>query len=133
VAAHRLLTAVLLVPVMLFYFLRDWHEFVRRVEGSDPAPFATGGSEFCREIKPRWLESSFRGADRRDSDNVRLLCVGALDSRSGVLAADRHTVGLAGIRPLISGLVGLLLATSPGMSQFEQRSGLVGAEGCLPA
>ena len=31
-----LLTAVLLVPVMLFYFLRDWHEFMRRMEDLVP-------------------------------------------------------------------------------------------------
>jgi hypothetical protein len=53
-------TAVLLVPLVLFYFLRDWHEIVGRIDALVPRRFHRGTVEICGEID-RVLGEFLRG------------------------------------------------------------------------
>src|SRR6266481_4935409 len=53
-------TAVLLVPVMLFYFLRDWHDFMRRIEDLIPRRSQQWAVSFAGEINSV-LEEFLRG------------------------------------------------------------------------
>ncbi|HEV8260898.1 MAG TPA: AI-2E family transporter [Burkholderiales bacterium] len=125
VAIIGFFTAVLLVPVMLFYFLRDWHEFVRRVEDLIPRRSHQWAVSFAGEIN-RVLGEFLRG----QISVILIMCVyyvlglwmAGLEYSLpiGILS------GLLVFVPYLGALVGLLLAALAGMSQFESVLGLVG-------
>ncbi|HEV8644793.1 MAG TPA: AI-2E family transporter [Burkholderiales bacterium] len=118
-------TAVLLVPAMLLYILRDWHEFMRRIEDLIPRRSHQWAVRFAGEI------NSVLGEFLRGQVAVilimcvyfvlGLLMVGLEYSLSiGILS------GLLVFVPYLGALVGLLLATLAGMNQFDSILGLVG-------
>lgn len=125
VALVGFFTAVLLVPVMLFYFLRDWHEFMRRIEDLIPRRSHQWAVNFAREINSV-LGEFLRG----QIAVIFIMCIYfvlglwmaglAYSLPIGILS------GLLVFVPYLGALVGLLLATLAGINQFDSILGLVG-------
>lgn len=118
-------TAVLLLPIMLFYFLRDWHELMRRIEDLIPRRSHQWALSFADEI------NSVLGEFLRGQIAVILimcvyfvvgLWVAGLEYSLpiGILS------GLLVFVPYLGALVGLLLATLAGINQFDNILGLFG-------
>jgi predicted PurR-regulated permease PerM len=118
-------TAFLLIPVLLFYFLRDWHEFVRRVE----------------ELIPRRLHPGVRGVvveiDRVLGEFLRgqlmvMLIMAAYYALALWVAGLEYALpigilsGLLVFVPYLGALVGLLLGTLAGFNQFGHLTELIG-------
>ncbi len=111
-------TAVLLVPVMLFYFLRDWHDFMRHIEDLIPRRSRQWAVSFAAEIN-RVLEEFLRG----QIAVIVIMCayyvlglwIAGLDYSLpiGILS------GLLVFVPYLGAVVGLLLATLAGIIQFD--------------
>ena len=118
-------TAVLLMPVVLFYFLRDWHDIVRRVEDLIPRRLHPGASSIAAEID-RVLGEFLRGQLLvmllMAAYYVVALWIAGLEYALpiGILA------GLLVFVPYLGMLVGLLLGTLAGFNQFNSVLGLVG-------
>jgi predicted PurR-regulated permease PerM len=118
-------TAVLLMPVVLFYFLRDWHDIVRRVEDLIPRRLHPGASSIAAEID-RVLGEFLRGQLLvmllMSAYYVVALWIAGLEYALpiGILA------GLLVFVPYLGMLVGLLLGTLAGFNQFNSVLGLVG-------
>ncbi len=117
--------AVLLVPVMLFYFLRDWHEFIRRIEDLVPRRSLDWSVGFAGEIN-RVLGEFLRG----QIAVILIMCVYFVAALW--LAGLEYSLpigilsGLLVFVPYLGALVGLLLATLAGMNQFDSIFGLFG-------
>jgi predicted PurR-regulated permease PerM len=118
-------TAVLLVPVMLFYFLRDWHEFMRRIEDLIPRRSHQWAVGFAAEI-----DSVLGEFLRGQIAVILIMCVYFVVGlwMAGLEYALPIGIlsGLLVFVPYLGALVGLLLATLAGMSQFESILGLAG-------
>jgi predicted PurR-regulated permease PerM len=118
-------TAVLLVPVMLFYFLRDWREFMRRIEDLIPRRSHLWAVSFAGEIN-RVLGEFLRG-------QIAVILIMCVYYVLGLwIAGLEYSLpigilsGLLVFVPYLGALVGLLLATLAGISQFDSILGLVG-------
>jgi predicted PurR-regulated permease PerM len=118
-------TTVLLIPVVLFYFLRDWHEISRRIEDLIPRRLHAGASGIAGEID-RVLGEFLRGQLLvmllMSAYYVAALWIAGLEYALpiGILA------GLLVFVPYLGMLVGLLLGTLAGFNQFNELLGLVG-------
>lgn len=118
-------TAVLLVPVMLFYFLRDWHDFMRRIEDLIPRRSHQWAVSLAGEIN-RVLGECLRG----QIAVILIMCayyvlglwIAGLEYSLpiGILS------GLLVFVPYLGALVGLLLATLAGINQFDSIFELAG-------
>jgi len=117
-------TAVLLVPVMLFYFLRDWHEFMRRIEDLIPRRSHHWAVNFAGEINGV-LGEFLRG----QIAVILIMCVYFVAGLWMVGLEYSLPIGiLSGLLvfvPYLGALVGLLLATLAGINQFDSLLGLV--------
>ena len=117
-------TAVLLVPVMLFYFLRDWHEFMRRIEDLIPRRSHQWAVNFAGEINGV-LGEFLRG----QIAVILIMCVYFVAGLWMVGLEYSLPIGiLSGLLvfvPYLGALVGLLLATLAGINQFDSFLGLV--------
>ena len=75
-------TAVLLMPVVLFYFLRDWHEIAHRIDDLIPRRLHAGARNIASEID-RVLGEFLRGQllvmVLMAAYYVAALCVAGLD------------------------------------------------------
>ena len=117
-------TAVLLVPVMLFYFLRDWHEFMHRMEDLVPRRSHQWAVNFAGEINGV-LGEFLRG----QIAVILIMCVYFVAGLWMVGLEYSLPIGiLSGMLvfvPYLGALVGLLLATLAGINQFDSFLGLV--------
>jgi predicted PurR-regulated permease PerM len=118
-------TAVLLMPVVLFYFLRDWHQIVRRIEHLVPRRLHADVCAIAAEID-RVLGEFLRGQLLvmllMAAYYVLALWVAGLEYALpiGILS------GLLVFVPYLGVLVGLLLGTLAGFNQFNDIVGLAG-------
>ncbi|MEO8156820.1 MAG: AI-2E family transporter [Betaproteobacteria bacterium] len=118
-------TAVLLMPVVLFYFLRDWHEIAHRIDDLIPRRLHAGARNIASEID-RVLGEFLRGQllvmVLMAAYYVAALWVAGLEYALpiGILS------GLLVFVPYLGMLVGLLLGTLAGFNQFNDVMGLVG-------
>lgn len=115
--------SVLLVPVVLFYFLRDWHDFVERLEALIPRRYHQWALGFFGEID-RVLGEFLRG------QIAVMLIMSAYFVVALWLAGLEYALpigmlsGLLVFVPYLGALVGLLLGTLAGFTQFESILGL---------
>ncbi|HVY07039.1 MAG TPA: AI-2E family transporter [Burkholderiales bacterium] len=118
-------TAFLLVPVLLFYFLRDWHEFLRHIEDLIPRRLHPGVCSIASEI------DSVLGEFLRGQLMVMLL-MAAYYSIALWIAGLEYALpigmlaGLLVFIPYLGSLVGLLLGTLAGFNQFGNFAGIIG-------
>jgi predicted PurR-regulated permease PerM len=118
-------TAVLLMPVVLFYFLRDWHEIVRRIEDLIPRRMHPGARNIAVEID-RVLGEFLRG------QLLVMLLMAAYYAAALWIAGLEYALpigilsGLLVFVPYLGALVGLLLGTLAGFNQFDGVLGLAG-------
>lgn len=118
-------TTVLLMPVVLFYFLRDWHEIVRRIEDLIPRRLHPGARNIAVEID-RVLGEFLRG------QLLVMLLMAAYYSAALWIAGLEYALpigilsGLLVFVPYLGALVGLLLGTLAGFNQFDGVLGLAG-------
>jgi predicted PurR-regulated permease PerM len=118
-------TAVLLVPVMLFYFLRDWHDFLHRIEDLIPRRSHQWAVSLAEEIN-RVLGECLRG----QISVILIMC--AYYVLGLWMAGLEYSLpigilsGLLVFVPYLGALVGLLLATLAGINQFDSVFGLAG-------
>jgi predicted PurR-regulated permease PerM len=118
-------TTVLLMPVVLFYFLRDWHEIVRRIEDLIPRRLHPGARNIAVEID-RVLGEFLRG------QILVMLLMAAYYAAALWIAGLEYALpigilsGLLVFVPYLGALVGLLLGTLAGFNQFDGVLGLAG-------
>jgi len=118
-------TAVLLVPVVLFYFLRDWHLIVRRLDEMIPRRLHPAAVGIAGEVD-RVLGEFLRG------QISVMLIMSAYYTAALWLAGLEYALpigilsGLLVFVPYLGALTGLLLGTLAGFNQFDGVSGLVG-------
>lgn len=118
-------TAFLLIPVLLFYFLRDWHDFVRRVAELIPRRLHPGVSRVALDID-RVLGEFLRG------QLMVMLLMAACYAIALWIAGLEYALpigilaGLLVFIPYLGALVGLLLGTLAGFNQFGHLSELIG-------
>jgi predicted PurR-regulated permease PerM len=118
-------TAVLLVPVVLFYFLRDWHGIVARLAELVPRRLHAEAAKIFREID-RVLGEFLRG-------QISVMLIMSLYYAVALWIAGLEYAlpigilsGLLVFVPYLGALVGLLLGTLAGFNQFDHLTGLVG-------
>ncbi|HKB84091.1 MAG TPA: AI-2E family transporter [Burkholderiales bacterium] len=118
-------TTVLLMPVVLFYFLRDWHEIVHGIEHLIPRRLHLGACNIAAEID-RVLGEFLRG-------QLLVMLLMAVYYAVALWIADLEYAlpigilsGLLVFVPYLGILVGLLLGTLAGFNQFDSVMGLVG-------
>lgn len=118
-------TGVLLVPVVLFYFLRDWHNIVGHLDSLIP-----------RRLHPA-MEGIFTEIDRVLGEFLRgqvsvMLIMSAYYVIALWIAGLEYALpigilsGLLVFVPYLGALVGLLLGTLAGFNQFDSITGLIG-------
>jgi len=118
-------TTVLLMPVVLFYFLRDWHEIVRRIEDLIPRRLHPGVCHTAAEID-RVLGEFLRG------QLLVMLLMAAYYAAALWVAGLEYALpigilsGLLVFIPYLGALVGLLLGTLAGFNQFDGVLALAG-------
>ena len=118
-------TTVLLMPVVLFYFLRDWHQIVRRIEDLVPRRLHPGARNLAAEID-RVLGEFLRG------QLLVMLLMAAYYAAALWIAGLEYALpigilsGLLVFVPYLGALVGLLLGTLAGFNQFDGVLGLAG-------
>ena len=118
-------TTVLLMPVVLFYFLRDWHEIVRRIDNLIPRRLHPGARNIAAEID-RVLGEFLRG------QLMVMLLMAAYYVAALWIAGLEYALpigilsGLLVFVPYLGALVGLLLGTLAGFNQFDGMLGLAG-------
>ena len=118
-------TTVLLMPVVLFYFLRDWHEIVHRIEDLIPRGLHPGARNIAAEID-RVLGEFLRG------QLLVMLLMAAYYAAALWIAGLEYALpigilsGLLVFVPYLGALVGLLLGTLAGFNQFDGMLGLAG-------
>ncbi len=118
-------TTVLLMPVVLFYFLRDWHEIVQRIEDLIPRRLHPGACNIAGEID-RVLGEFLRG------QLLVMLLMAAYYVVALWIAGLEYALpigilsGLLVFVPYLGALVGLLLGTLAGFNQFDGVLGLAG-------
>jgi len=118
-------TAVLLVPVVLFYFLRDWHAIVARLDELIPRRLHPSAREICGEID-RVLGEFLRG-------QISVMLIMSVYYTIALWIAGLEYAlpigilsGLLVFVPYLGALVGLLLGTVAGLNQFEAFMPLIG-------
>ena len=118
-------TTVLLMPVVLFYFLRDWHDIVRRIDNLIPRRLHPGARNIAGEID-RVLGEFLRG------QLLVMMLMAAYYAAALWIAGLEYALpigilsGLLVFVPYLGALVGLLLGTLAGFNQFDGMLGLVG-------
>lgn len=118
-------TSVLLMPVVLFYFLRDWHEIVGRIEALIPRRLHPGARNMAVEID-RVLGEFLRG------QLLVMLLMAAYYAAALWIAGLEYALpigilsGLLVFVPYLGALVGLLLSTLAGFNQFDNMIGFFG-------
>ena len=116
--------SVLLVPVVLFYFLRDWHEFLESIEALIPRRYHEWALRFFNEID-RVLGEFLRG------QIAVILIMSVYFVVALWLAGLEYALpigilsGLLVFVPYLGALVGLMLGTLAGVTQFDGILGLV--------
>jgi predicted PurR-regulated permease PerM len=117
-------TNLLLIPVVTFYLLRDWHRVINHLDGWIPAPFQPKSETIARQIDTV-LSEFLRG-------QVLVILVMCVFYSLALWLAGLHyalAVGLlAGMLvfvPYMGVLVGVLLGTLAGWAQFGELSGLI--------
>lgn len=118
-------TAVLLVPLVLYYFLRDWYQIVNRIDELIPRRLHRGTAVICGEID-RVLGEFLRG-------QISVMLIMAAYYAIALWAAGLEYAlpigilsGLLVFVPYLGALVGLLLGTLAGFNQFDGVLGLAG-------
>ncbi len=118
-------TAVLLVPLVLFYFLRDWHSIVRHIDEIIPRRFYRGTVDTVVEID-RVLGEFLRG-------QISVMLIMAVYYPVALWLAGLEyalpigiLAGLLVFVPYLGALVGLLLGTLAGVNQFSSAFDLLG-------
>jgi predicted PurR-regulated permease PerM len=116
--------AVLLLPLVLFYFLRDWHPFVRHVEELIPRRSHQAVKKIAGEIDAvlgQFLRGQLSVMLIMSAYYVLALWAAGLEYALpiGILS------GLLVFIPYLGFLVGLLLGTLAGINQFHSILGLV--------
>lgn len=118
-------TAVLLVPVVLFYFLRDWHAIMTRIDNLIPRKFHGGTVAIAAEID-RVLGEFLRG-------QISVMLIMAVYYVIALWIAGLEYAlpigilsGLLVFVPYLGALVGLLLGTLAGFNQFSSVFDLIG-------
>jgi predicted PurR-regulated permease PerM len=125
VAIVGFFTGVLLMPLVLFYFLRDWHEIVRRIEHLVPRRLHAGTRTIALEID-RVLGEFLRG------QLMVMLLMAAYYSVALWIAGLEYALpigilaGLLVFVPYLGVLVGVLLGTLAGFNQFGSMVGIAG-------
>jgi predicted PurR-regulated permease PerM len=117
-------TALLLVPVVLFYFLRDWHGMVRRIDELIPRRHHQGAATIVREIDGvlgEFLRGQLAVIGLMSLYYVAALWLAGLEFALpiGILS------GVLVFVPYLGATVGLLLATLSGLVQFESLMPLI--------
>lgn len=118
------LANLLLIPVVLFYLLRDWHQVIRHLAGWIPAPWQARAGDVAREID-RVLSEFVRG------QLAVILVMSAFYSLALWLAGLDYALAvglLSGVLvfvPYLGVVVGLLLGTLAGWAQFGDLAGLL--------
>jgi predicted PurR-regulated permease PerM len=118
------LANLLLVPVVLFYLLRDWNGLVGSVDRLIPRRVHGKVSQMAREIDAvlaEWLRGQLLVVVIMSCYYVTALWIARLDFALpiGILT------GLAVIVPYVGITVGLLLATAAALLQFDTASGVL--------
>jgi predicted PurR-regulated permease PerM len=118
-------TGVLLVPVVLFYFLRDWHAIVRHLDNLIPRRLHIAAAGIAGEID-RVLGEFLRG-------QISVMLIMSVYYTIALWMAGLEYAlpigilsGLLVFVPYLGALVGLLLGTLAGFNQFDSLSGLIG-------
>ena len=116
--------AVLLVPVVLFYFLRDWHGMVRRIDELIPRRHHRGAATIAREIDGvlgEFLRGQLAVIGLMSLYYVCALWLAGLEFALpiGILS------GVLVFVPYLGATVGLLLASLSGLVQFESLMPLI--------
>ncbi len=118
------LANLLLIPVVLFYLLRDWHGVIKHLVGWIPAPLREKSDAITREIDVV-LSEFVRG-------QIMVILVMCVFYSLALWLAGLHyalAVGLlAGILvfvPYMGVVVGVLLGTLAGWAQFGEMAGLI--------
>jgi predicted PurR-regulated permease PerM len=118
-------TTVLLMPVVLFYFLRDWHEIVHRIEELIPRRLHPGAQKIAAEVD-RVLGEFLRG------QLLVMLLMAAYYAAALWIAGLEYALpigilsGLLVFVPYLGMLVGLALGTLAGFNQFDSLFGVAG-------
>ena len=118
------LANLLLVPVVLFYLLRDWHVIVAAVERLIPRRIHDKAAQMAREIDEvlaQWLRGQLLVMLIMSSYYVTALWLTRLEFALpiGILS------GLAVNVPYVGIAVGLFLATAAALLQFDTLTGLL--------
>ncbi|MBI2312056.1 MAG: AI-2E family transporter [Betaproteobacteria bacterium] len=118
------LTTLVLVPVVLFYFLRDWHPILARVEEMIPRRWHAEVSGLARDVD-RVLGEFLRG-------QISVMLIMSAFYATGLWIAGLDyslpigvVAGLLVFVPYLGVIVGVALATLVGLLQFPDLAGLV--------
>jgi predicted PurR-regulated permease PerM len=117
-AVAGFIAALVLVPVLLFYFLRDWHGLVSRIGELIPRRHHVGATAIGREVDAvlgEFLRGQLSVIAIMSAYFVIALWLAGLEFALpiGVLA------GVLVFVPYLGAIVGLLLATLSGLVQFD--------------
>jgi predicted PurR-regulated permease PerM len=118
------LVNLLLVPVVLFYLLRDWHSLVRAVDQLVPRRIYAKARVVTGEIDAvlaEWLRGQLLVILLMSVYYVSALWIARLDFALPI----GIVTGLAVIVPYVGIVVGLLLATVTALLQFDSFTGVL--------
>jgi predicted PurR-regulated permease PerM len=118
------LITALLVPIVLFYLMRDWDGLIERVDGLIPRAFHAKAAEIARETDAVLAEFL------RGQLSVMLVMSAYYSIALGFTGLDFYLpvgilTGVLVFIPYVGSFMGLLLATLAGLIQFGPTMGLV--------
>jgi predicted PurR-regulated permease PerM len=119
-----LLTNLLLIPVVLFYLLRDWHPILAHLAGWIPAPLKDRSVAIATEID-RVLSEFVRGQILVILVMCAYYCAALWLTGLHYALAVGLLAGLLVFVPYLGVVVGVLLGTLAGWSQFDDWSRLI--------
>lgn len=115
---------LLLIPVVMFYVLRDWNKLIVQIDGFVPRRWHARVGEVARDI------DSLLGGFLRGQISVMLLM--SLFFSIGLWMAGLEMAlpigiisGMLVFVPYLGAIIGLLLATLAGLMQFQSLGGLL--------
>ena len=118
------LANLLLIPVVLFYLLRDWNGLVAAVDRLIPRRIHAQAAQMAQEIDAvlaEWLRGQLLVVLIMSTYYVSALWV----ARLGFALPIGILTGLAVVVPYVGITVGLFLATAAALLQFDSLSGLI--------
>lgn len=118
------LANLLLVPVVLFYLLRDWHDVVRHLGDWIPAPLQARSVAIAREID-RVLSEFVRGQILVILVMSAFYCIALWLAGLDYALAVGLLAGVLVFVPYLGVVVGVLLGTLAGWTQFGELSALI--------